>query len=839
MKYNGKFLFGLLALVLLLACTQTPEQRAKDATVLIVTGKADGTVGNGSGFFVEPDKIATNIHVVAGEKMLFAVGTKKIYNIEKVTGYNPERDLVVLQVSGKGKLFELSEGKIDETIFAVGYPRGGYDRTEGTVHGIRESDGQLRLVAKGFPRNGDSVLAPGNSGGPVINNNGQVIGIAVGAAGEDFYDVIASSKLKPLLDSSNEENLSDWQKRKPILAYTYYAWAEKKVDSEDYKKAIKGFNKADEQYERYAKVYTRRGFAKRELGQYQSAIEDHKKEIELIPDNSLAYSSSGTTKLIRGSDGDYKAAIEDFNKALELNPDYARDYQNRGVAKVKLLNYAGAIQDYDKAIALNPKDADAYNNRGFAKLKIEDYAGAIEDYTETIRLKDGFVGAHFYRGVAKAEMPDPDYAGAIQDYDKAIALNPKDSQAYYYQGNAKKALGQDKDAKIDHAKAYYYWGNAHLNSRNYQAAIEKLDETIKLVQNRPEAYNSRGNAYRLRGEKDDYQEAIKNYDKAIEVYDAAVEPVYIEIHVIHNDRGLANAAVGNYDEAIKDYTKAIESKPDYAEAYYNRGVVQHDLSKYQEAVDDLSRAIKLKKSQDPPVIYTEAYEARGNTKEALGEEVNAKVDFVMAYYYWSNEAYKEGKCEEAIEKLNTVLDELEMDISYVYHARGKAKAKFGKSKADLGDLDGARKLYQEAIEDYDEAIKLEPENALYYQDRGMTRLLRGAIRVPNGMIEDYESAIADFTEAINRKSDLVDVYNQRGQAGCLLGYAKANRGATKEARKHYKLALEDFKEAINLDSDNAGYYKYLGLANAALGKAKAALSAFEKAKQLKEAKSEN
>ena len=81
MRYNRKFLFGLLALVFLVACTQTqtPEQRAKDATVLIIGAKADGNIGSGSGFFVENDKIATNIHVVAGKRMLFAVGTKKVY----------------------------------------------------------------------------------------------------------------------------------------------------------------------------------------------------------------------------------------------------------------------------------------------------------------------------------------------------------------------------------------------------------------------------------------------------------------------------------------------------------------------------------------------------------------------------------------------------------------------------------------------------------------------------------------------------------------------------------------------------------------------------------------
>ena len=166
MTYSRKFLFALLILGILCSCTQTPEQRAKDATVLMVIGNADGTVSNGSGFFVESDKIATNIHVVDSARMVFAVGTKKVYNIECVTGYAPEHDLVILKVSGKGKPFELGEGKIDEPIFVVGYPGGGYDVTKGIVHDIRESDKQLRLTTMDFPnKSKDSVTAPGNSGG--------------------------------------------------------------------------------------------------------------------------------------------------------------------------------------------------------------------------------------------------------------------------------------------------------------------------------------------------------------------------------------------------------------------------------------------------------------------------------------------------------------------------------------------------------------------------------------------------------------------------------------------------------------------------------------------------
>lgn len=507
MRYNRKFLFCLLALVFLLACTQTqtPEQRAKDATVLIIARYANGSIGNGTGFFVQPDKIATNIHIVDSVRIVFAVGTKKIYNIEKVTGYDPERDLVVLKVSGEGKPLELGEGEIGDPIFAVGYPDGGYTHTEGTVHGIRKSDGQLRLVTRGFPENRDSVLAHGNSGGPVLNSEGQVIGIAV-TGGEDFNGAIASSALNPWLDLSNEEeneeDLSDWQLKDPILAFGYSRWGNKKLESHYYDLAIKGFDKAVTSYPK-AKDYHQRGNAKYKLGSYQLAIQDYDEAIKLIPDDVLFHYNRGVVKL---ENGDYAEAIADFDQVLELNSDYVAAYNGRGNAKIEMSkpDYRGAIQDYTKAINRNPKDPwNYYYNRGNAKLKSEDYGGQlIEDYGKAIELKADFVNAYLSRGIAKAEMPSPDHAGAIEDYKKVIELDEENGDAYHKRGIAKKALGQDEDAKQDYAKAYYHWGNADFSNYKYQAAIKKFDETIKLVQNRPEPYYNRGLTYhRLIGEK--------------------------------------------------------------------------------------------------------------------------------------------------------------------------------------------------------------------------------------------------------------------------------------------------------------------------------------------------
>ena len=839
MRHNRKFLFGLLVLAFLLGCTQTPEQRAKDATVLIIAANAEGYIGSGSGFFVEPDKIATNIHVVAGAKIVFAVGTKRVYNIGKVAGYAPEHDLVVLKVLGKGKPLELGEGKIGESIFAVGYPGRAYKVTKGALHGIRKSDKQLRLVARDFPKNRDSVLVPGNSGGPVLNSEGKVIGIAVGgpiSGGEGFVSAIAASMLNTLLDSSNEENLSDWQKRNSVLAYVYEAWGVKKLKSENDEEAVKGFDKALTSY-KYAGVYEKLGSVKHGLGRYQEAIQNFDKAIELIPDNFITYYNRGFAQL---KSGNHIGAIQDCDKVLELNPDSVEVYLVQGPAKKAKLDYVGAIADYTKAINnLNPKEPwNYYHYRGDAKLQSRDYAGAIADYTEAIRLKDDFVNAYLNRGVAKAEKPDPDYAGAIEDYNKIILdLDPKDGRAYNNRGNAKKALGQDKDAELDYAKAYYYWGKT--DSNNYQSVIDNFDKAIALDPNYAETYHYRGDAYRLRGQKADYQKAIADYDEVVKL-----KPDYAEIQVIYNNRGLAKVGINNYDEAINDYTEAIRLRRNYADAYYNRGEaywlrglkdgVQRGVGNenFQKADKDYTEAIELKND------FANAYHKRGLVKEALGQDDAAKVDFVSAYYLWGDEVHRAKQYQEAIKNYDAVL-ELEPDFAFVYSYRGSAKGALGKSKADLGDSEGALKEYQVAIEDFNKAIELQPKEAQYYRHRGGTRCWRAVIRDRNGTMEDYESAIEDFEEAIKRNSNLGVAYSLSGKARCLLGYAKANQGNTKKAREQYKKALKDFKEAIKLDKKNAGDYKGLGLANAALGKAKAAIDAFEKVKQLEEAKSEN
>ena len=84
--------------------------------------------------------------------------------------------------------------------------------------------------------------------------------------------------------------------------------------------------------------------------------------------------------------GEYENAIQEFDKAIQLHPNYAFSYRNRGLAYANLRQYQRAIQDFDKAIQIDPNNAPAYKHRGFAYRKLGQHAEANADKTKACSL---------------------------------------------------------------------------------------------------------------------------------------------------------------------------------------------------------------------------------------------------------------------------------------------------------------------------------------------------------------------------------------------------------------------------------------------------------------------
>jgi tetratricopeptide (TPR) repeat protein len=196
---------------------------------------------------------------------------------------------------------------------------------------------------------------------------------------------------------------------------------------------------------------------------------------------------------------DYQEAIEDFTKAIELKPDSAASaYLYRGLAKENLADSPGAIADLAKAIEIEhlPKViAYAYRYRGLVKEIHADYQGALADYTRSIELEPNVAKTYFLRGLAANDFEDLGRgfelsAGDPDAYTKAVGLGPCFANALNSRGSAKDYIG------------------------NHQGAIADYTKAIELVPGYAVPYRNRGHSYLYLKQKD---RALADFLRAIEL----------------------------------------------------------------------------------------------------------------------------------------------------------------------------------------------------------------------------------------------------------------------------------------------------------------------------------
>ncbi len=145
----------------------------------------------GSGFVVHEDGfIVTNAHVAEGVTRLKAVFSDGREFPARVISADASKDLAVLRIDAGGKLPYIEFGRSDdlmigETVIAIGNPYG-YANT--VTSGVVSAVGRDIRVSEGFWLRGliqtDAPINPGNSGGPLLNVNGQLIGIATAIRAE-------------------------------------------------------------------------------------------------------------------------------------------------------------------------------------------------------------------------------------------------------------------------------------------------------------------------------------------------------------------------------------------------------------------------------------------------------------------------------------------------------------------------------------------------------------------------------------------------------------------------------------------------------------------------------
>jgi S1-C subfamily serine protease len=173
------------------AIARDPQVRAARPSVLKIRGQNEcGRGVEGTGFVYSPDRIMTNAHVVAGvDDPSVLVGDREVGG--RVVHYDPDLDVAVLAVDGLGRPFLRFDktGQARDDAAVLGYPNDGpYNVQAARIRSeqrLRSPDiyGTGSVVREVFSLR--ALVRPGNSGGPLLSTDGDVLGVIFAASVTD------------------------------------------------------------------------------------------------------------------------------------------------------------------------------------------------------------------------------------------------------------------------------------------------------------------------------------------------------------------------------------------------------------------------------------------------------------------------------------------------------------------------------------------------------------------------------------------------------------------------------------------------------------------------------
>ena len=334
------------------------------------------------------------------------------------------------------------------------------------------------------------------------------------------------------------------------------------------------------------------------------------------------------------------------------------------------------------------------------------------------------------------------------------------------------AQGQGKPKK---AFEYHEEAEAAYNSDKYAESLVILNECLKQYPGYFEAYSLRGSV----------KEVLKDNEGALTDYSIYLEQFPEHLPVLLS-RAVLRYKIGFYDQAKEDFNKLLKMNPDETNTVFYRqnasvgdrrpvmtaesghkshiynylGLTEAKLKNYGKAIAYYDSALVLNASEpDYFVNRGLAKEAVNDTTAAADYEVALKLNSRHTLAQHNLKALK-AKQGETITFEDRLTETIEADSTMLYPYLERALQRF----------EGG--YYEGAVEDYSNALEIDPRDAEIWLGRGLAR----------EKLKDYDGAFSDYTKAIDLKEDFFKAW--------------INRGNVLFKLERYKDAIDDFNVAL-------------------------------------------
>jgi len=471
-------------------------------------------------------------------------------------------------------------------------------------------------------------------------------------------------------------------------------------------------------------------------------------------------------------------ALAELTEAKREHPEDARIRNFRGIVLVRLGKNEEAASEYREAIRLDPQMEDAYRNLGFLKWNEHELEPAREALVHAVQLSPNDSFAHYYLG--RVLLDEQLYAPAIHEIESSTVPLPADTSfsiqlatAHIALGNkdqARKLLQQLATVPLDDPQAIHV-ASLLLAVRENDSAI-RIIEQLSKGPHTPEnlwrqfdlalAYLLAGNYGKAIAQADFYQHSLTRGD--------ANAHESVEAWTI---LGIAAAHLKQNERSLDAFRKAATLAPGNEENWLNLTRELMELSRYPDAISAVQDGLAANpKSYALHLRLGAAQLAAGHYAEAekvFRDLVSAGDPLPTGYVGLAQVLLRTGRAEEAAAELAIAQQKLGPNFLISYF-RGLAFDRIGKP--------------EEAITAFQDALKLDPNNAEAHLNLGKTEMSAGRLDV----------AISELQEALRLSPN-------NDQARRLLSKAYTRAGDKKQATA-FAATTADTPE--NVDADLLG-----------------------------------
>ena len=343
-----------MALVLLLTASARAQEslpalvkRVKPAVVAISTYDSSGeALMTGSGFFLRPGQVVTNLHVVRGAtraEIKTLDGKGKVFAVNGTLAVDEEGDLALLSVDMPLERARSSELAIElpdegEPIFVIGNPlklEGSV--SDGIVSAVREVPNSYRIIQITAP------ISHGNSGSPVFNLRGQVLGVVTVKVtnGQNINLALEVARVRELR-AGKLQPLSELAPKNKDVAESLYRSGIESMWLGNYDNAVGYFENAANKNPKRAEAWVQVGYCKVKQGKIQEAIRAYTQALQLKPEDAEIHNKLGDAYYYSGR---LREAIDSYTEAARLQPTRAETFYNLAIAYFESGNLSMAASE--------------------------------------------------------------------------------------------------------------------------------------------------------------------------------------------------------------------------------------------------------------------------------------------------------------------------------------------------------------------------------------------------------------------------------------------------------------------------------------------------------------